>query len=212
MAGLETPTSGTVLIDGKPASKPNEVLIAPHQRGLAMLFQDLALWPNLSVIENVRLGLSGTGLSRAETRSRAEDALALCDIRELADRKPGRLSGGQQQRAALARAMATRPRFLLLDEPFAGLDLETKDKLLTEIGAIAQSQSITVLLVTHDPLEAAAISRNAIVLDHGRIIESGSLDDVLRKPRSRLLRLFGQHLARLPVRSTGGGPSLDSST
>jgi ABC-type sulfate/molybdate transport systems ATPase subunit len=123
--------------------------------------------------------------------------LNLCHLADLGHRKPGQLSGGQQQRVALARALAARPRFLLLDEPFAGLDLVTKTNLLREIGELARTQPLTVLLVTHDPLEALALCRFTVVLEEGRVIECGPLADLLREPRSQLLQTFQSHLRHL---------------
>src|SRR5437762_4647096 len=119
-----------------------------------MVFQDLALWPNLSVLSNIKLGLAGKKLSKQESHRRAIEALSLCQIEALADRRPGALSGGQQQRAALARALASTPRYLFLDEPFSGLDLVTKATLLRDIGALVDAQKITLVLVTHEPMEA----------------------------------------------------------
>ncbi len=148
LAGLEAPSAGQVLLDGRVVSEPYRVLRAPHLRGVAMVFQDLALWPNLSVMDNVLLGLSGAGVSKREARARAKEALAVCDIASLADRTPGETSGGQQQRVALARAIAVQPTFLLLDEPFSGLDLVTKAELLKEISTLATERKLTVVLVT----------------------------------------------------------------
>ncbi len=191
VAGLDAPSSGRVLIDGEVVSEPEVVLTPPHRRRVAMVFQDLALWPNLSVLGTVSLGLTGKGLTRKEARSRADEALAICGIADLAQRKPGQLSGGEQQRVALARAMAVRPTFLLLDEPFASLDLSTKDRLLAEIRSLAEGQLLTLIVVTHDPLEATTLCQHAIVLDDGGVlIESGSWDELLSRPKSTLLRLF----------------------
>lgn len=177
-------------MDGEVVSEPGVVVRPPHRRHLAMVFQDLALWPNLSVLGNVSLGLAGKHLPRKEARTRAEESLTICGIADLADRKPGQLSGGQQQRVALARAMATRPRFLLLDEPFASLDLSTKDRLLAEIRSLAEAQPLTLIVVTHDPLEATTLCQHAIMLEDGVLIESGSWDELLSRPKSTLLRLF----------------------
>ena len=108
LAGLDEPSEGSVLVDGRTASEPGRIRIPPHRRGLGMVFQDLALWPNLSVLDNVRLGLSGASLSRQQARLRAREALDLCGIADLARRRPGEISGGEQQRVALARAIAVR--------------------------------------------------------------------------------------------------------
>jgi iron(III) transport system ATP-binding protein len=158
-----------------------------------MVFRDLALWPNLSVMDNVLLGLSGAGLAKKEARTRAHEAVAWCGIESLADRKPGNISGGQQQRVALARAFAVQPSFLLLDEPFSGLDLVTKTKLLEEIAALAVAQKLTIVLVTHDPMEATTLCRSALVLENGHVGEAGTLEDLLHAPRSEMLRVFRSH-------------------
>jgi ABC-type Fe3+/spermidine/putrescine transport system ATPase subunit len=121
LAGLEAPSSGEILLDGRVISKPCHIVVPPRQRGITMVFQDLALWPNLTVLDNVLLGLASERLTRIEARRRADEALSVCKI-DLATRKPGNISGGQQQRVALARALAGKPRFLFLDEPFSGLD------------------------------------------------------------------------------------------
>ena len=159
-----------------------------------MVFQDLALWPNLSVIENVRLGLSGTSLSRREAATRADEALHRCGIESLSNRLPNTLSGGQQQRVALARAIAPRPDFLFLDEPFAGLDLVTKNRLLAEIQALAKEQAFTIVLVTHDPLEATTLCLSAVVLNGGRVEADGTLQELLRTPNSEILKAFRNHI------------------
>jgi ABC-type Fe3+/spermidine/putrescine transport system ATPase subunit len=195
LAGLDAPSAGHVLLDGCVVSQPQMILTPPHLRGVGMVFQDLALWPNLSVMDNVLLGLSGAGLTKKRARTRAREALALCVIESLADRKPGTISGGQQQRVALARALAVQPSFLLLDEPFAGLDLVTKTKLLEEITVLAAEQKLTIVLVTHDPVEATALCRSALVLEDGRVKETGTWEDILSTPRSEMLRIFHSRLA-----------------
>ncbi|MGH9338703.1 MAG: ABC transporter ATP-binding protein [Acidobacteriota bacterium] len=194
LAGLEAPSSGQIYLDGELISKEERILKPPHQRGIAMVFQDLALWPNLTVLDNVLLGLSGQPLSSRETRKRALETVALCRIDSLAARKPGTLSGGQQQRVALARALAVKPDFLLLDEPFAGLDLLTKLRLLEEIERLAAEQNITVVLVSHDPLEAKALCHSVVVLKEGDVEEQGPLKELLREPESELLKVFHEHL------------------
>jgi len=190
LAGLETPDAGSVLLNGVPVSEPGRVLLAPHRRGISMVFQDLALWPNLTAQANVMMGLSGLALSRSEAMERTHEALSLCGIKELANRKPGAMSGGQQQRVALARAVAVRPAFLLMDEPYAGLDLVLKSRLLPEVRELAALQDMTVILVTHDPMEALSLCRSAVVLDGGSIVEAGPLADLLDAPQSELLRVY----------------------
>lgn len=206
LAGLETPSAGQVLLDGRVVSDPGRILLPPHRRGVALVFQDLALWPNLSVVDNVLLGLAGTRLSRSEARACAQEALTLCGIAPLAARRPGRISGGQQQRVALARALAPHPKFLLLDEPFSGLDLVTRARLLGEIAALAGGRGLTILLVTHDPLEATVLCHRAVVLEEGRVVEAGALADLLRSPKSEMLQTFRDHLRGLDLSHPGLQP------
>jgi ABC-type Fe3+/spermidine/putrescine transport system ATPase subunit len=196
LAGLEAPDAGLVLLNDVPVSEPGRILLAPHRRGISLVFQDLALWPNLSAHANVMMGLSGLALSRPDALARAHEALSLCGIEDLADRKPGAMSGGQQQRVALARAVAVRPAFLLMDEPYAGLDLVLKSRLLPEVQELAALQDMTVILVTHDPLEAMSMCHSAVVLDEGSIVEAGPLTDLLGAPRSDLLRVFQDEFRR----------------
>ncbi|MFQ5929227.1 MAG: ABC transporter ATP-binding protein [Acidobacteriota bacterium] len=193
LAGLEAPSAGEILMDGNVVSEANRILKPPHLRGIGMVFQDLALWPNLSVIDNVLLGLSGERVPKSEAGKRASQALTLCGIQALAFRKPGTISGGEQQRVALARALAMRPNFLLLDEPFSGLDLVTKTKLLREISRLAADRKLTVILVSHDPVEATVMCRSAIVLAEGRVEESGVLTDLLKAPQSEMLKVFCEY-------------------
>jgi len=192
LSGLEAPTAGEVLLDGAVVSRPGEVILAPHRRGVAMVFQDLALWPGLSALDNVLLGLSGNDLSGSNDRERAHEALTICAIDSLASRLPAELSGGQQQRVALARAIAVRPKFLFLDEPFAGLDLVTKFALLADITALAEQHGFTIVLVTHDPVEVTRLCSAVIVLEAGAVCESGELDTLLAAPYSATLQSFKQ--------------------
>jgi ABC-type Fe3+/spermidine/putrescine transport system ATPase subunit len=190
VAGLEIPASGEVWLQGVLASSTGGIALAPHQRGLAMVFQDLALWPNLTALENVVLGLAGARLERRERNSRARAALERCGILGFSERLPGQLSGGQQQRVALARALAVQPKLLLLDEPFSGLDLASKASLCNEILRLTTTLEVTLMLVAHDPFEAAALCSQVAVLEGGRISEIGALDHVLQRPLSETLRAF----------------------
>ena len=190
LAGLDRPTSGEVLLDGELISDSRGVHLPPHRRRLTLVFQDLALWPNLTALENVRLGLSGSPLTRQHSKMQARAALDLCGVGDLAKRRPSELSGGQQQRVALARAIAPKPEYILLDEPFAALDLVVKARLVDELRRLADTHRATLLLVSHDPSDAASLCPWAVVLDGGRLSEAGQLDDLLRVPRSELLRLF----------------------
>lgn len=190
LAGLVPPTTGQVLVDGMVASEANRIAIPPHRRHIAMVFQDLGLWPALGALDNVLLGLPTLERGRRQRRERAMEALRLCRIEHLADRRPGSLSGGEQQRVALARALAGEPQFLFLDEPFAGLDPCTKEQLLRDIADLTARRHATLVLVTHDPTEAFALCSRVVVLERGRVDTQGSWGDVLRAPSSDLLRAF----------------------
>ena len=194
LTGLAMPTEGEVWIGGCLASSPARLLVPPHQRDMAMVFQDLALWPNLSALQNVVLGLFGLDLPSEERGRRATEALEACGIGDLARRRPETLSGGQQQRVALARALAVRPRVLLLDEPFSGLDLTIKIRLQTQMQELCAAFDLTLILVAHDPLEARALCHQAAVLENGAIQETGLLDTLLANPKSVTLRTFVEQL------------------
>jgi len=140
------------------------------------------------------MGLASLRLPRAEAASRVAAMLALCEIAAHAARKPGMLSLGQQQRVALARALVARPRLLLLDEPFSALDLTLKEKLFADIRRLTAECGSTLLLVTHDPLEARALCTHALVLEDGRVAEQGALAELLAAPRSLTLQAFARQL------------------
>ena len=190
IAGLEVAERGDVSFAGKPATRDGRLLIPPHKRGIGMVFQDLALWPNLTVAGNVRLGLSGLRPSRGESQKRIDHALKLCGIGDLAGRRPGTLSGGQQQRVALARALAMQPELLLLDEPLGGLDLVTKEALLQEIARLKSELGFAIILVTHDPVEVRGLCNSLAILEDGRIADRGTLDEIATCPQSALARAF----------------------
>ncbi len=192
IAGLEVATRGEVFIAGEPATRDGRLLIPPHRRGMAMLFQDLALWPNLTVAGNVRLGLSGLRLPRSELKQRIEQSLQLCGIAELAARRPGTLSGGQQQRIALARAIAMQPKLLLLDEPFGGLDLLTKAAVVRKIARLKRKLGFAIILVSHDPAEVRELCDSLAVLEDARIVERGTAEEIAADPQSALGRAFSQ--------------------
>jgi ABC-type sulfate/molybdate transport systems ATPase subunit len=192
IAGLQIAEQGEVLIAGQQASRDGRLLIPPHRRGIAMLFQDLALWPNLTVAGNVCLGLAGLRLSRDECQNRIAHALDGCKIPELADRRPGTLSGGQQQRVALARALAMQPKLLLLDEPFGGLDLITKQAVLLQIAQLKSQLGFAVILVTHDPVEVRGLCTSLAVLEGGHIAEHAPMDDITANPQTALGKAFAR--------------------
>ena len=194
IAGLELPENGDVFVDGQLATRKDRLLVPPHRRQLAMLFQDLALWPNLTVDGNVALGLAGLRLSRQAARIRIDTMLAMCGIQDLADRLPGTLSGGEQQRVALARALSMQPLLLLLDEPFGGLDLVTKESMIHEVAKLKCELGFALILVTHDPTEVRVLCDSLAVLEAGRIVDRVSIQKVATNARSALGQAFMKKL------------------
>jgi len=190
LAGLEAPSTGNIYLHGQRVSGPETIFVAPGKRRISMVFQDLALWPNLTVMENVLLCLPASEASRKQ----AEQGLSICGIEALASKYPGQLSGGEQQRLALARALATRPEFLFLDEPFNGLDITIKNSIIKKIRKLAEKNSITVVLISHDPYEVLSLCRQVIVIEQGRIAESGNLDSLLERPASSQLAAFREYM------------------
>ena len=208
ISGLDTPDEGQIEMDGRVASAPGRAVVPPHERGIGMVFQDLALWPTLNVRDNVALGLAHLH-GRVGATERATNALATCGIEALALRSPGTLSGGEQQRVALARALAVEPRWLLLDEPFGGVDLATRRTLLADMATVLDKSGTGMLMVTHDPMDAVALCRRAIVLETGRVSADGDLRALLRDRQSATLRAFADsvHAAANLLRPAEAGPS-----
>lgn len=194
LAGLEPPDEGTIRIDGRLVSEKGAIRVPPHKRGLAMVFQDLGLWPNLTALQNVLVGLSGLRLAKKQRLERASMALASCEIAELAGKRPHLLSGGQQQRVALARALAVRPRILLLDEPLVGLDIILKNSLLHQIRQLCDQMESAVLMVSQNPTDGAFLSAEIAVLEDGSIRERGTLEELRRAPCSRTMQAWEKEL------------------
>ena len=175
LAGLETPSSGSVLLEGRDMAG-----VPPHQRGLSLVFQDLALWPHRSVEGNLLLALSGS----ADARLRAAESLARWGLRGMEKRMPETLSGGEKQRLALARSWALGRPVLLLDEPASALDRPGRAALLSELRAAQRAEGLTVLYVTHQQDEALALSDRVLVLIGGRLAQAGTRDDLMDRPAS----------------------------
>ena len=194
LAGLDAPSQGRIYIDNEVASEPGRVIIPPPERHIAMVFQDLALWPNLNALQNVLLALSQSGLSRADRKQHALSTLELCGLQRLACRKPAALSIGQQQRVALARALSVRPKLLLLDEPFTGVDLLMKKQLFQEILKLVNRFETTLVMVSHDPMEAMALCSYCAVLENGTLVEHDALESLMQSPKSKTLRTFADSL------------------
>lgn len=185
IAGFETPSAGGISIDGRDVTR-----LRPNQRNVGMVFQSYALFPNLTVAENVGFGLKVAKRPAGEIRARVEEMLRLIKLPDLAGRYPYQLSGGQQQRVALARALAIRPQVLLLDEPLSALDAKIRVSLREEIRAIQRELGITAIYVTHDQEEALSMSDRIVVLNEGRIEQIGTPFEIYNYPRTRFVASF----------------------
>jgi ABC-type Fe3+/spermidine/putrescine transport system ATPase subunit len=170
IAGLERPDTGEIRIDGRQVAANGRQTVPAYERRVGLVFQDLALWPHLTVRGNLAFVVYGTDPTKIERAARVDQALAMCRVdSRLADRYPHELSGGEQQRVALARAIAGNPRILLLDEPFSSLDTELRATLRRELADLQRQLGLTTLYVTHDVEDASALATRAVVLRNGRI-------------------------------------------
>lgn len=185
IAGFEIPDYGEIFLDGQDISK-----VAPNKREIGMVFQAYALFPNMTIRENVMFGLKMQHKPKSEMLRIADDVLDLVRLKNTATRYPHQLSGGQQQRIALARALAIEPRVLLLDEPLSALDAEVRVALRGEIRRIQSNLGITTVYVTHDQEEALSISDLVVVMNNGVIEQVGTPQDIYRKPDTRFVATF----------------------
>ncbi|RMX06343.1 ABC transporter ATP-binding protein [Corticibacter populi] len=189
IAGLETATAGQVLIGGADVThRP------PSQRGIAMVFQNYALFPHLSVAENIGFGLAVRKTPKAEARQRVEEAAALLGLSQLLQRKPGQLSGGQQQRVALGRALVARASVCLMDEPLSNLDAQLRQEMRHELRELQQRLGLTVVYVTHDQTEAMSMADQVVLLSQGRIEQN----DAPRRAYARPASLFAARFIGTP--------------
>jgi spermidine/putrescine transport system ATP-binding protein len=197
IGGFEEPTEGQILLYG------NDVVgVPPNHRDVNMVFQSYALFPHMSVFENVAFGLRRKAVSRTDTTQRVNEMLELVQLEGKSDRRPRELSGGQQQRVALARALVNRPRALLLDEPLAALDLKLRQAMQIELKRIQREVGITFIFVTHDQNEALTMSDRLVVMNAGRIEQLGEPREVYERPRTRFVAGFigTSNLITRPVR------------
>ena len=185
IAGHETPSEGAILIDGN-----NVIGRSPRERGTAMMFQNYALFPHLSVRDNVAFSLRVRGVAKKERRYEADRVIEQVQLSALADRLPGQLSGGQQQRVALARAIVMRPAVLLLDEPLSALDEFLRLQMRGELRGMQRELGITFVHVTHTQLEAIAVADQVVVMDKGRIAQSASPREIYAQPRTEYVAAF----------------------
>ncbi|MDY6808789.1 MAG: ATP-binding cassette domain-containing protein [Actinomycetota bacterium] len=181
LAGLRRTADSTVLVGDRMLQDARQ-FVAPHRRSVALLAQRPRLFPHLSVRRNVAFGPSAARLGRTEIAARTEHWLHAVGVDDLADRMPGELSGGQAQRVALARALAVQPDVLLLDEPFAALDISVAQQIRSLLRDLLAERRGATVLVTHDLIDAVALARDVVVLDHGRVVDEGRTADVLTRP------------------------------
>jgi len=185
IAGLEDISEGEVLIDDRVVNE-----LAPKDRDIAMVFQDYALYPHMSVRENMSFGLTVQKLPKAEIDERVREAAAILNIEDLLDRKPKQLSGGQRQRVAMGRAIVRRPKVFLFDEPLSNLDAKLRVQMRTEIKRLHQRVATTIVYVTHDQIEAMTLADRVVVLRSGMIEQVGTPDEVYNQPASMFVAGF----------------------
>jgi iron(III) transport system ATP-binding protein len=200
-AGIEPQTSGRVLLNEREIAGPS-VFLPPEKRSIGLVFQDFALFPHLTILDNVRFGL--TALSREEARREANIALARVGLEHHARSYPHVLSGGEQQRVALARALAPRPAVLLMDEPFSGLDSRLKDSVRAETLAILRESRATAIVVTHDAEEAMRLGDRIALLRSGRLVQYGRAAELYLNPASLFVAGFFSELNLFSARVAGG--------
>jgi putrescine transport system ATP-binding protein len=185
LAGFEKPTSGRILLGGQDVAK-----MPPYERPVNMMFQSYALFPHLSIWENVAFGLKREGLSGAEVKKRTDEMLGLVQLTPYAKRKPHQLSGGQQQRVALARSLAKKPKLLLLDEPLGALDKKLREQTQFELVNIIESVGVTVVMVTHDQEEAMTMASRIAIMSKGRVLQVGTPEEIYEHPRNKFVADF----------------------
>ncbi|MEX2213195.1 MAG: ABC transporter ATP-binding protein [Phycisphaeraceae bacterium] len=185
IAGFTEPTSGTIHF-----GEQDVTWLPPHKRNCGMVFQGYALWPHMTVAQNVAFGLNVRKIDKAQTLTRVADALKLVQMAEYGDRKPNQLSGGQQQRVALARALVIKPTVLLLDEPLSNLDAKLRIEMRGQIKSICKQAGTTAVYVTHDQKEALSMADEVALLKNGKVMQSGPARELYDRPRSRFVADF----------------------
>lgn len=185
LAGFERPTRGSVMLDGE-----DIVGLAPFERPINMMFQSYALFPHMTVEQNVAFGLIQDGMNKKDIAARVDEMLGLVQMSKLAKRKPHQLSGGQQQRVALARSLAKSPKLLLLDEPMGALDKKLRSQMQIELVNIVERLGVTCVMVTHDQEEAMTMASRIAVMDAGKICQIGTPDEIYEQPNSRYTAEF----------------------
>lgn len=191
IAGLEDATSGEVILNGRTVySSAKHINLPPEKRSMGMVFQSYAIWPHMTVAENVAYPLTLRRVPRAEIRERVTDALRLVDLEAQADRDAPKLSGGQQQRVALARALVYEPEVLLLDEPLSNLDVKLREQMRYELKVLQERLGLTLIYVTHDQAEALSLSDRIAVMSQGRVEQIGAPYELYERPKTEFVRDF----------------------
>ena len=185
IAGLENPTSGKIRFDGEDVTA-----LPTHKREAAMVFQSYALWPHMTVGQNVAFGLEERGVGKDEVKRRVGEALEMVRLEGYGERGIDQMSGGQQQRVSLARALVVRPKVLLLDEPLSNLDARLRVEMRTEIRRIVKENGLTAVYVTHDQEEALSVADRMAVMDFGEVLQVGSPEEVYRRPNCQIVAEF----------------------
>jgi putative spermidine/putrescine transport system ATP-binding protein len=203
VAGFEYPTAGSIALLG------NEITnLPPNKRNIGMVFQSYALFPNMTVAENIGFGLKVSNTNTIEIKARVTEALSLIHMQDLGGRYPGQLSGGQQQRVALARALAIKPKVLLLDEPLSALDAKIRLELRLEIRRIQKQLNMTTIYVTHDQEEALTLSDRIVVMNQGRVEQVDTPSRIYNYPSTEFVASFVGHINIFPVSVIDGGEGI----
>jgi iron(III) transport system ATP-binding protein len=204
LAGFLQPDGGEIRVDGKVISSPS-LLVPPERRNMSMIFQSYAVWPHMTVAQNVAYGLKFKKLTKQESDAKVTKVLGVVHLADLKDRYSAELSGGQQQRVALARALVVEPQILLMDEPLSNLDANLREEMRFEIRRLHEEFKITTVYVTHDQAEAMATSDRIAVLDRGRLIQVGKPGEIFDRPRTRFVAEFVGKANILTGRLDGDG-------
>ena len=190
IAGLEMPDDGEIWIEGALASHGHKTTISQKQRHIGMVFQDLALWPHMTVYENIEFGLKVNGLTKAERQKKIDAVLGKVKMQKYAEEYPARLSGGQQQLIAIARAIVTKPKLLLMDEPLSNIDIKLREDIRQEIRRIQQETQITTIYITHDQEDAFLLANKVAVMNAGMLEQTGSPEEIYSSPASLFVAGF----------------------
>jgi multiple sugar transport system ATP-binding protein len=207
LAGLEEPTGGAILLDGVDVT-----YTPPRDRDIAMVFQNYALYPHMTVRENIRMGLKYRGVPKTEIGARIDEAARLLDISTLLERRPAELSGGQRQRVALGRALVRHPKALLMDEPLSNLDAALRSKMRVDLKLLQQRVRTTTIYVTHDQREAMTMADRIAVMNEGRVMQFGTPDQIFFRPVNRFVAQFvgspGVNILSATLQARNGGACL----